>query len=28
VASLPEDLRQLVEYTEVSVGSVLAVGRR
>nr|BFE71621.1 hypothetical protein GCM10020092_049220 [Actinoplanes digitatis] len=28
VASLPEDLRQLIEYTESSVGSVLAVGRR
>ena len=28
VASLPEDLRQLIEHTEASVGSVLAVGRR
>jgi hypothetical protein len=28
VAALPEDLRQLVELTEASVGSVLAVGRR
>jgi hypothetical protein len=28
VASLPEDLRQLIEHTESSVGSVLAVGRR
>jgi hypothetical protein len=28
VASLPEDLRQLVEHTEASVGSVLAAGRR
>jgi Golgi phosphoprotein 3 GPP34 len=28
VASLPEDLRQLIEVTEASVGSVLAVGRR
>jgi hypothetical protein len=28
VAALPEDLRQLVEHTEASVGSVLAVGRR
>jgi hypothetical protein len=26
--SLPADLRELVEHTEVSVGSVLAVGRR
>jgi hypothetical protein len=28
VASLPGDLRELVEYTEASVGSVLTVGRR
>lgn len=28
VASLPSDLRQLVEYTEASVGSVLTAGRR
>jgi hypothetical protein len=28
VAALPEDLRQLIEHTEASVGSVLAVGRR
>ena len=28
VESLPSDLRELVEYTEASVGSVLTVGRR
>ena len=28
VQSLPGDLRQLIEYTEASVGSVLTVGRR
>lgn len=28
VASLSDDLRQLIEHTEASVGSVLAVGRR
>jgi hypothetical protein len=28
VGSLPPDLRQLIEYTEASVGSVLTVGRR
>ena len=28
IGSLPEDLRQLIEHTEASVGSVLAVGRR
>ena len=28
VASLPADLRELIEYTEASVGSVLTVGRR
>jgi hypothetical protein len=28
VSSLPSDMRQLVEYTEASVGSVLTVGRR
>ena len=28
VSSLPSDLRELVEYTEASVGSVLTVGRR
>jgi Golgi phosphoprotein 3 (GPP34) len=28
VGSLPSDLRELVEYTEASVGSVLTVGRR
>ncbi len=28
VGSLPGDLRELVEYTEASVGSVLTVGRR
>lgn len=28
LSSLPEDLRQLVEHTEASVGSVLAAGRR
>jgi Golgi phosphoprotein 3 (GPP34) len=28
VASLPGDLRELIEYTEASVGSVLTVGRR
>jgi hypothetical protein len=28
IASLPGDLRELVEYTEASVGSVLTVGRR
>jgi hypothetical protein len=28
VDSLPSDLRELVEHTEVSVGSVLTVGRR
>lgn len=28
VAGLPSDLRELVEYTEASVGSVLTVGRR
>jgi hypothetical protein len=28
VGSLPRDLRELVEYTEASVGSVLTVGRR
>jgi hypothetical protein len=28
VGGLPDDLRQLVELTEASVGSVLAVGRR
>jgi len=28
VAALPSDLRDLVEYTEASVGSVLTVGRR
>jgi hypothetical protein len=28
VESLPDDLRQLVEHTEASVGSVLAAGRR
>ena len=28
VASLPDDLLQLVEHTEASVGSVLAAGRR
>jgi hypothetical protein len=28
VASLPDDLRQLTEHTEASVGSVLAAGRR
>jgi hypothetical protein len=28
VDSLPGDLRQLIEYTEASVGSVLTVGRR
>jgi hypothetical protein len=28
LSSLPDDLRQLVEHTEASVGSVLAAGRR
>jgi hypothetical protein len=28
IASLPGDLRELIEYTEASVGSVLTVGRR
>jgi hypothetical protein len=28
IASLPGDLRDLIEYTEASVGSVLTVGRR
>ena len=28
IASLPSDLRELIEYTEASVGSVLTVGRR
>ena len=28
VGSLPADLRELIEYTEASVGSVLTVGRR
>ena len=28
VGSLPGDLRELIEYTEASVGSVLTVGRR
>ena len=28
VDSLPSDLRELVEYTEASVGSVLTAGRR
>jgi hypothetical protein len=28
VATLPSDLRELIEYTEASVGSVLTVGRR
>ena len=28
VASLPGDLRELIEYTEASVGSALTVGRR
>ena len=28
VGSLPGDLKELVEYTEASVGSVLTVGRR
>jgi hypothetical protein len=28
VMSLPADLRELIEYTEASVGSVLTVGRR
>ena len=28
VGSLPADLRELVEYTEASVGSVVTVGRR
>jgi hypothetical protein len=28
VGSLPSDLRELIEYTEASVGSVLTVGRR
>jgi hypothetical protein len=28
VASLPSDLRELIEYTESSVGSALTVGRR
>jgi hypothetical protein len=28
VSSLPSDMRELVEYTEASVGSVLTVGRR
>ena len=28
IGTLPEDFRQLIEQTEGSVGSVLAVGRR
>jgi hypothetical protein len=28
IASLPMDLRELIEYTEASVGSALTVGRR
>ena len=28
IASLPGDLRELIEYPEASVGSVLTVGRR
>jgi hypothetical protein len=28
VGALPGDLRDLIEYTEASVGSVLTVGRR